>query len=129
MTAADMEIAPPPLARWPLRRVVRWLFAGALALGLGLAIRYGFIQSREVGQICIAAAPPGWCGLTHLLWAVSHYSIWGVPALIAALFGFFRGSKTALFIALLLGLLGLGLYNADIASLALIITLLCLPRT
>ncbi len=128
MTAADMGTPLAALTRWPLQRLALWAFAGALALGLGLVIRYGFIQSREIGQICIAAAPPGWCSLTHLLWAVSHYSIWGIPALIAALLGFLRDSKTALFIALLFSLIGLGLYNSDIASLALVITLLRLPR-
>lgn len=128
MSAKDMTTDIPPLARWPLRRMALWGLAGAIALSVGLFARYGFVQSREIGQICIAAIRPDWCILTHYIWTVSHYSVWGVPALIAAFYGFFSGARWALLVAFTLSLLGLALYDSEIASLALIVTLLRLPR-
>jgi hypothetical protein len=104
------------------------LIVGALALTLGLAARYLWIEPREMGLACADLPPPWWCGPRLAAVYVHQYNGWGLMALAAGLLALiFRVYWLAL-IGLAVGLMGLVLYNAGLAAVGLLAALLLIIR-
>lgn len=108
-----------------------WLvpvIVGALALTLGLVMRYLWIEPREMGLACADIPTPWWCGPRVAAVQVHQWNGWGLTALVAGLAAlFFRVYWLAL-IAMAAGLMGLVLYNAGLAAVGLLAALLLIVR-
>jgi hypothetical protein len=104
------------------------LAVGAVALSLGLAGRYLWIEPREMGLACADLPTPWWCAPRVAAVQVHQWNGWGLTALIAGLIAlFFRVYWLAL-VALAAGLIGLVLYNAGLAAVGLLAALLLILR-
>ena len=124
MQAKPIAHSTPPS---PLRRrffKAAWLVplvVGAVALALGLAARYLWIEPREMGLACADLPPPWWC--TPRLGEV-YFHQWNGWGLIALVFRFYWLAL----IGLAAGLMGLVLYNAGLAAVGLLAALLVVLR-
>jgi hypothetical protein len=104
------------------------VIVGALALTLGLVMRYLWIEPREMGLACADIPTPWWCGPRVAAVQVHQWNGWGLTALVAGLAAlFFRVYWLAL-IAMAAGLMGLVLYNAGLAAVGLLAALLLIVR-
>ncbi|HEY0199104.1 MAG TPA: hypothetical protein VGC19_11310 [Rhodanobacter sp.] len=109
------------------RLALPWL--ALLAFWLAVAwLRYGFIGSPEVAQLCDAGQPPAWCGVRHVLVLGFLYYIYGVAALAAAAFALFGKRMWLAWLAAALGALSLVLFCFEAGALALLIGCLRLLR-
>ncbi len=121
MSFSRLIAAPFGPAR-PLGGIVLAIVAAAL----GLWVRYAFIEPEKFGVACEAAGP-WWCVLRRGLMMAAGWQAIGLLAIAAALTGALaarRLSSPALHVAMFTGGAGLVLYNASIASAAVVLALL-----
>ncbi|MEP6896971.1 MAG: hypothetical protein ABI870_00445 [Rhodanobacter sp.] len=113
------------LTRW--QRALPWLL---LLAGGGAAawLRYGFIESHAVTQLCDAGQMPWWCGVRHALVLGFLYGIYGIVALFAALLALRSKNPWLAWLAAVLGAMALLLYCFETGALALLIGCLRLLR-
>ncbi len=132
MNTPHATIAEAPAIRF-LRRYASWGLLLAAAIGAGLYVRYGLIQSTPIGLMCqgggqMAAEPAWYCGPRHLLWQIGDVDGWGWAAILGGLFSILFGWRTAIVFAILAGGAGLALYNAGPAAFGLLLALMRLAR-
>lgn len=100
------------MRRFPLVATV--IAAGAI--GLGLVIRYGFLEQQAMNEACWAATAPWWCAPRQALGTLIHVKAIGLASLVAAALAVAFGWRAFVLGALVLGGLGLVLYNTDFAA-------------
>lgn len=101
------------------RRHVIGIVAVAISLAALLTYRHAFIEPREWGALCAAAAPPVACmPRTALLW-LQHFYLWGTLALALGIWAFI-GAPFAISVAgVAMGAAAVVNYNATWGMLGL----------
>lgn len=108
---------------------VAWPWLGVLMLGaLALWLRYGVIEVAATGQLCASTHAPWWCAPRHGLVLGFLHNVYGVSALLAALWALWSRQITVAALAAALGLFALVLYGFQSGALALLIGCLRLLR-
>jgi hypothetical protein len=116
------------------RRSAAWkawlvpLILGALALGVALVTRYVWIESTETGLACSALPPPWWCEARYLVIMVHQHDGWGLTTLAAGILALLTRWYPLALLALVVGLIGLVLYNTGLAAVGLLAALLLILR-
>lgn len=107
-----------------------WPWAGLLAaaIGFGLYVRYGLIQSTPIGLMCQSADPAWYCAPRHMLWLIGNSGGWSWAAMAGGILALLFGWRAAIVLAILTGGAGLALYNAGPAAFGLILALMRLVR-
>ena len=122
---------PLPESRPSGRRWIAWvvpLIVGGAALGLALVTRYVWIESTEIGLSCGVASPPWWCELRYVVIRTHQLDGWGLVALGAGLLSLLTRWYPLALLALVVGLIGLVLYNTGLAAVGLLAGLLLIIR-
>jgi hypothetical protein len=98
-----------------------WGLAVVAAAAVGLiAYRAWFIEPREWGALCVAAAPPAACVPRAALIWLQRYYLWGAGSLALGLFGFaWGGGFGAQLAAIILGVAAIENYNATWGAIGL----------
>jgi len=118
---------PPAGISFPSRFKL-WILGALGVLTLALSLRYGFLQSRSVGKLCLEMPRPSWCALRDDLALIHTFWIWGWLGLLGGALGFWFGWRWALKIGLTMSLMGLVVYNTELGATGLLLTLLGLVR-
>lgn len=108
----------------PLGGLLLLIVAALLALWL----RKGFIEPERIGTACEKAAL-WWCPLRQSLLFLTRFSVIGISALVLAVISWLadpRWHARSAHAALVMGGLGLLLYNATPASIAVVLALVAL---
>jgi hypothetical protein len=108
-----------------------WLapfFLGAAALTLALVTRYVWIESTEIGLTCSVVPPPWWCELRFAVIMVHQHEGWGLATLAAGVLALLTRWYPLALLALVVGMLGLVLYNTGLAAVGLLAGLLLILR-
>jgi len=103
------------------------LVAASLA-GL-LAYRHVFIEPREWGAICAAAAPPLICAPRAALLWMQHFYLWGALALALGLWAFIGAPFAVSVAGVAMGLAGVVNYNATWGMLGFALAVLAWIRS
>src|SRR3954466_14166036 len=106
---------------WPL-------LLGSGTLVLALVTRYVWIESTEIGLTCSALPPPWWCDLRYVVIRIHQQDGWGLTALVAGILALLTRWYPMALLALVVGLIGLVLYNTGLAAVGLIAALLLILR-
>lgn len=106
----------------------RTLLIAALAVGAGLALRFGFVQPHAIGILCEGATPPVWCALRRAAVLSFNTGGLGFAAFAAALAAHVFDRRGLAALALIIAGLAASLYNAEWASAAAVLALLRLAR-
>jgi len=127
--ASDLTSAKPAeTPQWPLRRIVLWVAVGAGTLALALSLRYFAIEPHDIGYACADTGAPWWCTPREGVVMMHIFKVWGILGLAGGLLGLVFGWRWAVWLGYVMSLMGLVLYNADFASIGLVLTCLRLPR-
>jgi hypothetical protein len=110
------------------RRVGPWLVLALAALGAGLYIRYGLIESTPTGLMCQSAARAWYCLPRDAVIQFNLYNGWSWAAMIGGLLAILFGSRSAVVLGIVAGAAGLALYNAGPAGFGLLLALMRLLR-
>jgi hypothetical protein len=126
-----MGSSESPVSRWPTifsQGVVRALVWGGVAGVVAAAIRYGVIELEFFRSRCDAPMPL-WClPRQAVIFAADRWMIGGV-SLVLGLYGLFRPARQGVALAAVIaGAAGLALYDADPASVGLVLGLAILAR-
>lgn len=124
---------PAPIAsaeapQWPLTRIARWAGAGIVVLGSALALRYLLIEPHAVAMTCAGDNAPVWCDAREAILMMHGLKVWGWAGLASGALALAFGWRPALWLGFGMSLMGLVLYNADLAAVGLMLTCLRLPR-
>ena len=114
---------------WTLPRLMLWAGVGFGTLGVALALRYLVIEPHEIGMACAADAAPWWCTPRQAVVLMHIWVVWGWAGLIGGGLGLVFRWRWAIWLGFVMSLMGLVLYNADLAAVGLMLTCLRLPRT
>jgi len=104
------------------------LLAAAAAL-LAAWLRWSFIEPEKIGSACAAAEAPWWCVFRQALMLATAYNLFGALPLAAAVTAILASGRRHLWAghaALALGGVGLVLYNASLAAIAVVLAVLAL---
>ena len=104
------------------------LILGGVALAVALVTRYVWIESTEIGLSCAAVPAPWWCEPRYLIIRFHQENGWGLIALAAGLITLLTRWYWLALVALVVGMLGLVLYNAGLAAVGLLLALLLIVR-
>ena len=127
--ASDLSGRVPVAApQWPLRCVVLWVAVGVATLGLAMSLRYLLIEPHDIGYACADTVSPWWCVPREGVVQMHIWKVWGLSGLAGGLLGLVFGWRWAVWLGYVMSLMGLVLYNADFASIGLVLTCLRLPR-
>lgn len=120
-------------------RLIHILFTTARPLGgvllsataalLAAWLRWSFIEPEKIGTACAAADAPWWCVFRQALMLATAYNLFGILPLAAAVGAIFSSGRQHLWaghVALALGGVGLVLYNASLAAVAVVLAVLAL---
>lgn len=117
-----------PLFR-PTPQQTSWLITlGFLALGYALYMRYMAVELTSVGLACQAGAKTWLCATRQFVMTLFSNSVFGWVALAAAVLNLIRPSLVLFGIALAAGAVGVVLYNAGLAGLALALLVVSFAR-
>jgi hypothetical protein len=104
------------------------LVLGIGALGVALVTRYVWIESTEIGLACSAAPAPWWCEPRYVVIRIHQLDGWGITALATGVLALLTRWYPLALVALVVGLLGLVLYNTGLAAVGLLAALLLILR-
>jgi hypothetical protein len=104
------------------------LILGGAALALALVTRYLWIESTEIGLSCAAVPAPWWCEPRFIVIRIHQLDGWGLVALAAGVISLLTRWYPLALVALVIGLLGLVLYNTGLAAVGLLAALLLIIR-
>lgn len=121
-----METVAEPA--WPRARLNAWIYFAAGVLAVALIFRYAMIEPHWIGIACGSDDVPWWCDIRQGIVMMHVYMAWGLLGLAGGALSFIFGWLWAVRLGLAMSLMGLVLYNADYASIGLLLTLLRLPR-
>jgi hypothetical protein len=100
--------------------------AGVLAAAL--AARYGIIQPRDAAHLCAVGDGPWWCGPRAVLVVLFPWSPFGWVSFGAGGLAILSGWRPAAVAALLVGAAGLVFYDAEPASVGVVLGLIVVTR-
>lgn len=123
-----MTFQPSLAPSRPATRLLKWTAAAAAILCVAFFFRYVVIQPQSVGAICRADDAPAWCRAREILILFHAFVIWGYVALAAGIVALLTGWRWAIWLGLIMSLMGLVLYNGSYAAIGLVLILLTLPR-
>jgi hypothetical protein len=121
----DADSAAP---QWPLSRVATWAGAAVAILALALVFRYLLIEPHDMGMACADDGGPAWCMAREAIVMMHAFRIWGWAGFAGGVVALAIGWRPAIWVGFGMSLMGLVLYNADLASIGLLLTCLRLPR-
>jgi hypothetical protein len=104
------------------------LLLGAAALTAALVTRYVWIESTEIGLACAPLPAPWWCEARFLLIMVHQHDGWGLAALATGILALLTRWYPLALLALVVGLMGLVLYNTGLAAVGLLAASLLILR-
>lgn len=120
-------------------RLIHVLFTTARPLGgvllaataalLAAWLRWSFIEPEKIGSACAAAGAPWWCVFRQALMLATGYNLFGALPLAAAAGAILTTGRRHLWAghaALALGGVGMVLYNASLAAVAVVLAVLAL---
>lgn len=96
----------------------------SVLLLFGIWLRYGVLQSDVVAARCTATSAPWWCAGRNALGLLIHFRVFGWLAVAAGIASWWIGGRTLAFIGLAAGVLGLSMYNTDLAAVGGVLALL-----
>lgn len=105
-----------------------WLALVLAALGGGLYVRYGLIESTSVGLMCQGIEPAWFCTPRLLLIEFNFINGWSWAAMASGLLAVLLGWRWAIAVGIITGSAGLVLYNAGPAGVGLLLALMRLVR-
>lgn len=105
-----------------------WLVLGLAALGAGLYLRYGVIESTPIGLMCQGADPAWFCLPRFSLIQFNFMDGWGWAALAGGILAMLFGWRWAMVLGIVAGAAGLVLYNAGPAGFGLLLAVMRLVR-
>ncbi len=105
------------------------MILGGIALTLALVTRYVWIESTEIGLACAALPPPWWCEVRYGVIRIHQENGWGLVALAAGLIALVTRWYPAALLSLVVGLIGLVLYNTGLAAVGLLAGFLPILRS
>jgi hypothetical protein len=105
------------------------LIVGFCSLGAALYLRYFGIENTPVGLACQAGLNTWLCLSRRTAVVFYEHSAFGIAALGLALVNFIRPSVAGFAVTLIAASLGIVLYNAVLASLAVALLILSLARS
>jgi hypothetical protein len=108
--------------------IIVWVICAAGVLALAFVLRYLWIESTGMGLACGAVPAPWWCAPRSAVIYVHEHNGWGLVALAGGIATLLFRWRWAAALGLGAGLLGLVLYNAGLAAVGLLLTLLRLLR-
>lgn len=100
----------------------------AAAFAIALLARFLLIEPRNSQLVCSALDGPAWCPLRRALVPFYTFQGFGILSFAAGLFAAWRWNGAAAVAALMLGAVGLVLYNVELAAAGLILGLITLTR-
>lgn len=100
----------------------------AAAFAVALAARFLLVEPRNAQLVCSALDAPGWCPLRRVLVPVFTFQGFGILSLLAGGYAVLRWNGAAGVAALVLGAIGMVLYNVEFASAGAILGLIALTR-
>lgn len=111
----------------PLAMALTW---GIVAAIVSAGVRFGIVELEFFRRVCgDDLALPLWCWPRQLLIMVFDNWVFGALSLLCALYALMRPERTRMATAaVILGAIGLALYNAGPASVGLVIGLVTLAR-
>lgn len=133
MSAAAPENGTRP-TRWMDQLVAlgrqygAWVVLGLAALGAGLYLRYGLIESTPIGLMCQGADPAWFCQPRLSLIQFNFMNGWSWAALTGGILAMLFGWRWAVALGIVAGAAGLVLYNAGPAGFGLLLALMRLVR-
>lgn len=114
---------------WTSSRILLWACVGLGGLAIALALRHLVIEPHDIGMACAADAAPWWCEPRQAIVMMHIWKIWGWSGLVGGGLGLVFRWRWAIWLGFVMSLMGLVLYNADLAAVGLMLTCLRLPRT
>ena len=125
-----MNETPPPRALFlPTARQTNVLLIVAfLCLGEAMYLRYMVMENSTMSLACQAGLTTWLCESFRLVNALYPHQIFGVLALLLALFNLIRPSIVLVAVALAAAAFGIVLHNADLSALAAGVLILSLAR-
>ncbi|MDO8288489.1 MAG: hypothetical protein Q7T44_04650 [Parvibaculum sp.] len=115
-------------SQWPLSRIALWVGVGLASLSLAITLRYFVIEPHDMGFACADTVAPWWCTPRQGVVMMHLWKAWGWIGLAGGALGLAFGWRPAVWIGFVMSLMGLVLYNADLAAIGLMLTCLRLPR-
>ncbi|MES1989610.1 MAG: hypothetical protein V4441_01505 [Pseudomonadota bacterium] len=119
---------PREVPQWPLSRIALWVGVGLASLGAAIALRYLVIEPHDIGFACADTVTPWWCTPRQGVVMMHLWKAWGWLGLGGGVLGLAFGWRWAVWLGYVMSLMGLVLYNADLAAIGLVLTCLRLPR-
>ncbi len=113
---------------WTPSRILLWACVGIGTLGVALALRHLVIEPHDIGMTCVNDAAPWWCTPRQGIVMMHIWEIWGWAGLVGGGLGLVFRWRWAIWLGFVMSLMGLVLYNADLAAVGLMLTCLRLPR-
>lgn len=110
------------------RLAMPWLLLALVGLA-SAALRYGFIEPRELVDACSASNPPGWCALRQALVLGFLTNGYGYAALLATAIALWLRKPLPSWLAAALGFVALQLFCYQAGALALLLGSLLLLRS
>lgn len=107
---------------------VVFVAVSAAALGLAVYLRYWLVEPASVGLVCDAGAMTPVCIFRRVFIGIFVWNGLGGGALVATALALLRPSSLLVGAALILGFLGVVLYNTQLSALALALLPLVLAR-
>lgn len=101
----------------------------AVVAVVSFAVRFLVIEPRDAAHLCATGAGPWWCAIRDpLVTLVFPWSGFGWVSLGLGVAGFALGCRKVAVAALLVGLPGLILYDAEMAAVGVVLALLVVSR-
>lgn len=128
LSGDDAQTSATEAPQWPLSRVALWIGVGVGTLVLASVFRYILIEPHDIGMACADQGAPRWCDARQVVVMMHIWKIWGWAGFVGGAFGLAFGWRPAVWGGFVMSLMGLVLYNADMAAVGLMLTCLRLPR-
>ncbi|MDO8422150.1 MAG: hypothetical protein Q7S99_08310 [Parvibaculum sp.] len=128
LSADEVQASASEAPQWPLSRILLWIGVGVGALALASVFRYFLIEPHDMGMACADDGAPAWCDARQAVVMMHIWKVWGWAGLAGGALGLAFGWRPAVWVGFVMSLMGLVLYNADMAAIGFMLTCLRLPR-
>lgn len=115
---------PPAL----VRRLLALVVTVAVAYGFALGLRYGLVERDDLGAYCDGAAPAWWCSVRMLVIRGFLLGVYGYASLVLAALASWRRAPWLAYGGLVVGTLGMVLYDFTWSGVGVVASALVLAR-